>query len=794
MNLFLIGDTLVNQILEGIVGSLLNIVGSVLNIVWALLCNSIYGLISVLFDVLLTIPRINLLDNLAIEDIYQRITVIIVIVMTFYITFQVVKYVMQPDTISDKEKGAGNIALRLIVVILLIAFVPKIFSLAYDLQAKVINSNVIGKVILGPEIDNYKSLGGNFSANTFSIFYQVNDAVCNENSSTIDKSRCFVIEETVKMNLDLIRNNVSGHLLGTVLTTLTLQNGLLEQAVPTDSRYGTSLQPMIRFQGLLAVICGIYILWTLIVYGTEVARRYFQMIFLQITAPIAIISYVSPKKDGSFSKWLRQCITTYLDLFIRLFILYFILLIMNLLHESLFVGSFFDNISHISGTSGRGSALLDVLVPWVYIFLIIGLLQFLKKAPKMLKELLPSGNAASGEFGMSGKELIGSTKQIISGTSRAIGGVVGGFTGAKTAINSQNLKGKDKAWSALKGGFQGAKAGFSKGGGIRKANAAARASVYKDEDIAKAGGSPFGAQFRGNHYAKEAKGYERAESSLDDVVKQKKAVSSAVGETKIMKKMDSTVAEWKNRNISGGDEAKKALEKATRVYTITGDEEKYKRAIADTIRDVYQNEINNKGNVFELSAEQAKAKTARDEALSEISYYDSLEQEAKKDGRPALTEEQLKAREMAKVKCDEATKTIDETEAKLNEIDQLSNEQERVIRTFEEAREKDKNENNYTSIGVNLRKAQKAAQDAEYRYEKDGKIETVKLSTINSFDRDGKETFGDVTAAKINDLAKFAADIGDVESLASTAKDVQQASERSIKAKANADASGKSGN
>ena len=115
-----------------------NLVPDALRLLGALVCNLIYLLIANLFEAFFALAELNLLDNVSIQPIYQRVTMILTIVMVFYITFEFVKYIVQPDNISDKQKGAGNLAVRLILVIVLIAFVPKIFTIAYDLQGRII--------------------------------------------------------------------------------------------------------------------------------------------------------------------------------------------------------------------------------------------------------------------------------------------------------------------------------------------------------------------------------------------------------------------------------------------------------------------------------------------------------------------------------------------------------------------------------------------------------------------------------------------------------------------------------
>ena len=49
----------------------------------------------------------------------------------------------------------------------------------------------------------------------------------------------------------------------------------------------------------------------------EVLIRRFKLFFLEVLAPIPIISYVDPK-DKTFNTWFKMYISTYLDLFIKL--------------------------------------------------------------------------------------------------------------------------------------------------------------------------------------------------------------------------------------------------------------------------------------------------------------------------------------------------------------------------------------------------------------------------------------------------------------------------------------------
>ena len=89
--------------------------------------------------------------------------------------------------------------------------------------------------------------------------------------------------------------------------------------------------------------------------------------------------YLTPKGDETLKKWGQQCLTTFLDAFLRIAILYFIILIIGVIRDA----GLFD------GGLSKG------------IVIMLGLFMFVKKAPELIGELFPSmGGKASLGFGI----------------------------------------------------------------------------------------------------------------------------------------------------------------------------------------------------------------------------------------------------------------------------------------------------------------------------------------------------------------------------------------------------------
>lgn len=380
---------------------------------WGSLCQFFYWLIAWLYDLFINISRVEFLTSENIKPIYQRITMILTIIMVFYVTFEVVKYVIQPEEFSDKEKGASKLVLKMVLVVIMIAFVPQIFSWAYKLQNAIFDNQIFSKVILGKQTANTEEFGRTFSANILGMFYYTDQETWSQKE----------LEEDAKCENVPCRNIVTMNLNSLVeYGEIPLMHvGLTSKGKKTDEGTGSGVNKYyIHFDGLFATIVGGFIVYMLVLYCVDAGVRVAQLAFLQIVAPIPIIGYLAPKKDGIFQKWVKQCFTTYLDLFLRVGIIYFVLLLCQILSDAYNSGTLINNIP------GNASTTMKV---FIYIALVMGLLMFAKKAPKMLEELFPKSGAASGNFGLK----LGDRPAIARGAGMAIGA---GLTGVKGLIGS----------------------------------------------------------------------------------------------------------------------------------------------------------------------------------------------------------------------------------------------------------------------------------------------------------------------------------------------------------------------
>ena len=414
----------------------------------------IYNFIVDLYNVFMYTARAEILESSFIQGIYNKVGMILGIFMVFKLSFSLIQSLVDPSKFTDEKKGFGGIIKRSVISIVLLGITPSIFNMAFDLQNLVVGSanntdNIIYKLIVGkaPSKDA-ESFGHVIASELYFGFYTEN--------------------EPLKLNQGLeVTYPDSGGVQLEVHDYEYLKTQILEDHMSfSDTVDYISItnagQYVIKWDGLFAIGFGLFMVYILITYCISVATRVIQLAYLQLIAPVPILSYISDP-EGSFKNWTKQCMTTYLDLFIRLAIIYFIITVSTQILQAFSeVGSVFYESTGLEAGSGTAK--------WVSRFLIIGLLMFGKRVPELLKDLFPNfgGGAASIGFGLKNpKKMLGDIPGmgIAKGAATfGLGTVVGGAAGMASGIkNGYGVRGK------IAGAFGGFNRGIA-GGAKTKGN------------------------------------------------------------------------------------------------------------------------------------------------------------------------------------------------------------------------------------------------------------------------------------------------------------------------------------
>ena len=378
----------------------------------------IYSFISTVYDLLIDIAQTSVFTNDIFNAFASKVYALLGIFMLFKISFSIFTYIVDPDAFFDKSKGFSKLISNIIVTLVLLILMPWIFNQAMDIQRIILKNNIIGRIFsvntTNNTIDvNLNNDAGNLMAfDVLSAFYHIENTgnyvscAASSNMTFANKDDCqdkLGIDEDEFNNLEEIlelsyeTKNVDIYLNYDVAFYKTKTDEYVMNYIP-----------------ILSTLSGLSVLLLLIVFCFDVAVRSVKIGFLRMTAPIPIISRIDPNKGKDvFGKWVKVCINTYLDLFIRLLGIYFAIFIIAQLSEMRM-----EDL--VTGQEVTVSI-------FVKVFIILGTLLFAKQFPKLIEEI--TGIKLDGQFTFNPLKRLGETPFL--GGGLAAGALLVGRT-AKT--------------------------------------------------------------------------------------------------------------------------------------------------------------------------------------------------------------------------------------------------------------------------------------------------------------------------------------------------------------------------
>ncbi len=406
---------------------------SYLDIMVAWVIDQIYKLIMLIADT-------NLFGEKAIKAFSTRIYALLAIIMLFKIAFSLITFLVNPEEFHSKEKGGKKLITHVMIVLVSLILSPYFFTLLYDLQGLLLKNHVVDRIILGVghTEENEDKLGKALSFSVFSSFFSPNTEIRG-------MEKCEGIYFAGKVNDDCknLVNSASKNQAGDLLAAAVeekrvsyLFDGVL-MAVKKDDGF------LFDYKILISTVVGAIVAYILIGIAIDISVRAIKLGFLQLIAPIPIISFLDPKssKDGVFRKWLSNVMKTFLDLFIRLAAVFF----------SIFI------ISLLTSTDTEISLIGTIRHPIFSIFIILGALIFAGQLPKLISDL--TGIKFDGDMSLNPLKKI--TSSPFAGA--AIGGAVGAGASMLGAGMAARAAGANK-WKTLATGLGGGFKGMFKGG------------------------------------------------------------------------------------------------------------------------------------------------------------------------------------------------------------------------------------------------------------------------------------------------------------------------------------------
>ena len=417
---------------------------------FAMLDSAIYSAITVVYRVILYLSDFQLFSNQVLYTFSQRVYSLLGLIMLFKVTFSFITYIVNPDAFLDKQKGVSKVIQNILISLVMLIAAPFAFSLLRDFQSAIIDDQIIPKFFLSQKGSNVDTIMEENKFYISPVCTKVNDPNLEEDEENENEDKTYQMA-TAASTEDLItimmfrpffqpydpyKVGISHDILipdfycrsytsATLDMYLVPSNYHAEYSLGDSSFLDEAIKDkvdesenvyMIDYKVFLSTIVGIVGLLVLVSFCFDVAIRVIKLGFLQIIAPIPIISYIDPNsaKNGMFKKWLQQVGSTWLSVFIRLAALFFCLFVIQIIAAENFGAEFEEDKA------------------WVILLLILGALMFAKQLPSLINELMP-GLKLDGKFTLNPfkrieNEALGG--KAILGAAKGAGALALGATGA----------------------------------------------------------------------------------------------------------------------------------------------------------------------------------------------------------------------------------------------------------------------------------------------------------------------------------------------------------------------------
>lgn len=359
MNLFttsgIIGDALTNTFYS----------------IFLIIDSIVYWFISICYQVFVLISQVNLFSESDLRNIIDRVFTILGVVMLFIMAYQIIILIIDTDK-AKGENGAKKTVVKIITSIVLIVLLPTIYRYMGVFQNDVLTSNVIGRVVMGggttteSNNDYIKKSGTEMAVIIASAFFHpIKDGVEYSYIACLeDDAPSICTKYNVAYNA-AIDNNAPGEF---------FMNSDLQDSLKLDffeSIFSTERQ--MKYIPILSTIAALLAIKMIIAFSLDIGVRVAKLGFLQIVAPIPIALNIGESQSIFQTKWFKNLTDTYLDVFMKLIVIYF----------SMFSITMVPNVLENLWPDNGGF----IIKLFATVIVILGILQFAKDGPKLIKDL-----------------------------------------------------------------------------------------------------------------------------------------------------------------------------------------------------------------------------------------------------------------------------------------------------------------------------------------------------------------------------------------------------------------------
>ena len=424
---------------------------ALLSTVCLMIDSMVYYIVSIAFKLFLAISQFEIFSDAAFNDLINRTYVVIGVISLFLVAYALLNAIINPDNFSKGDKSVSKIVKNIVIAIIGIAVVPTVFNWFYEFQSAVLCNNTIPKLLLDRVDDDgntVENTATEFSALLFESFFYPNSIASVDGEVT-----------ALPQALEEIKLKSSDPFTGTENYTLAMAYEHAEEGkmflttfwpfIMGDWFENSIANNSVQYLIILSTIAGGFCAYVLISMCIDMGIRAIKLGYLELIAPLAIMTKVVPGKDSVFKNWSKKTVSCALEAFVRLFIVVFAIYLVRTIK---------DIQLEAFGSYICGLKLGFVLVVLLRALIYCSIFAFIKQAPKFFSEA--TGIKSDGfKIGLMDKM---KENGMIQGLGAIGGGVTAGIRNmAPSVVNGwKNNTGIGKK---IGGAWQGAKQSLPSG-------------------------------------------------------------------------------------------------------------------------------------------------------------------------------------------------------------------------------------------------------------------------------------------------------------------------------------------
>ncbi len=353
----------------------------------------------------------NIFDKTLYGNVTRNIYSIFGIVVLFIMAYNFLMIVIDPDKTSG-DMNIEKFLRKLVTTLIIIALLQPIFSLSGAFITSLVEQNSIGRLIFQNQNENAEQsaiqsddiVNGKKVRNKsvspingimIDVFANLFETVdINSTCKSTNKGRCDnpITQDNFKITLyqpdDRIPSNIKcpkggSCTLGEVVDyskenadASYLKIFASNWYFKSEAKNNSNVKTGVTFHFFTGLIVAGYMCYVLILFSFDLAVRVIKIGFYQIVAPLCVACRIMPGgKDEIYKKWKSLTIKTYTSVLVKCLALYLGVWILGL------IGTIMSRIKYPDYCDFFCRTV-------VWMFMIIGILTFIKQMPKIIDELL----------------------------------------------------------------------------------------------------------------------------------------------------------------------------------------------------------------------------------------------------------------------------------------------------------------------------------------------------------------------------------------------------------------------